>query len=80
MRTIPAGAKSDNFFNIPFELPKLNSNILEKKLLKNTSLINQKINYQNSKKEIFLIEDNFSIDKELIVAKVPEEKKQNIKL
>ena len=28
MRTIPAGAKSDNFSNIPFELPKLNSNIL----------------------------------------------------
>ena len=27
MRTIPAGAKSENFLNIPFELPKLNSNI-----------------------------------------------------
>ena len=75
MRTIPAGAKSDNFSNIPFELPKLNSNILEKNLLNNVSLVNEKINYQNSKKEIFLIEDNFSIDKELIVAKVPEEKK-----
>ena len=80
MRTIPAGAKSDNFSNIPFELPKLNSNILEKNLLNNVSLVNEKINYENSKKEIFLIEDNFSIDKELIVAKVPEEKKQNIKL
>ena len=78
MRTIPAGAKSDNFSNIPFELPKLNSNILEKNLLKNASLINEKINYQNSKKDIFLIEENFSIDKELIVAKVPEEKKQKI--
>ena len=78
MRTIPAGAKSDNFSNIPFELPKLNSNILEKNLLNNVSLVNEKINYQNSKKEIFLIEDNFSIDKELIVAKVPDEKKQKI--
>ena len=80
MRTIPAGAKSDNFYNIPFELPKLNSNILEKNLLNNVSLVNEKINYENSKKEIFLIEDNFSIDKELIVAKVPEEKKQKIQL
>ena len=80
MRTIPAGAKSDNFSYIPFELPKLNSNILEKNLLNNVSLINEKINYENSKKDIFLIEDNFSIDKELFVAKVPEEKKQNIKL
>jgi len=78
MRTIPAGAKSENFLNIPFELPKLNSNILEKKLLKNTSLIKEKINYQNSKNNTFLIEENFSIDKELIVAKVPEEKKQKI--
>ena len=80
MRTIPAGAKSDNFSNIPFELPKLNSNILEKNLLNNVSLVNEKINYENSKKEIFLIEDNFSIDKELIVAKVPVEKKENIQL
>ncbi len=80
MRTIPAGAKSDNFSNIPFELPKLNSNIIEKKHLDNTLLINQKINYQNSKNDIFLIEENFSIDKELIVAKVPEEKKQKIQL
>ena len=80
MRTIPAGAKSENFLNIPFELPKLNSNILEKKLLKNTSLIKEKINYQNSKNNNFLIEENFSVDKELIVAKVPEEKKQKIQL
>ena len=80
MRTIPAGAKSDNFSNIPFELPKLNSNILEKNFLNNVSLVNEKINYENSKKEIFLIEDNFSIDKELILAKVSEKKKQNIQL
>ena len=42
MRTIPAGAKSDNFSNIPFELPKLNSNILEKNLLNNVSLVKEK--------------------------------------
>ena len=80
MRTIPAGAKSENFSNIPFKLPKLSSNILEKNLLNNVSLINEKINYQNSKNDIFLIEENFSIDEELIVAKVPEEKKQKIQL
>ncbi len=80
MRTIPAGAKNENFLNIPFELPKLNSGVIEKKYLNNTSLINQKINYQNSKNNTFLIEENFSIDKELIVAKVPEDKKQKIQL
>ena len=42
MRSIPAGAKSEIFSNISFELPKLNSNILEKKLLKNTLLIKRK--------------------------------------
>jgi len=78
MRSIPAGAKSEIFSNISFELPKLNSNILEKKLLKNASLIKEKINYQNSKNNTFLIEENFSIDKELIAAKIPEEKKQKI--
>ncbi len=80
MRTIPAGAISENFFNMPYELPKLNSTLVEKKYLNNTSLINQKINYQNSKNNTFLIEENFSIDKELIVAKVPEDKKQKIQL
>ena len=80
MRTIPAGAKNENFSNLSFELPKLNSNILEKKLLKNVSLIKEKIDYQNSKNNTFLIEENFSIDKELIVAKVPEEEKQKIQL
>ncbi len=80
MRTIPAGAISENFFNMPYELPKLNSTLVEKKYLNNTSLINQKTNYQNSKNNTFLIEENFSIDKELIVAKVPEDKKQQIQL
>ena len=66
MRTIPAGAISENFFNMPYELPKLNSTLVEKKYLNNTSLINQKINYQNSKNNTFLIEENFSVDEELL--------------
>ena len=80
MRTMPAGAINEKFINMPYELPKLNSSLVEKKYLNNTLLINQKINYQNSKNNNFLIEENFSIDKELIVAKVPEETKQKIQL
>ena len=80
MRTIPVGAISEKFINMPYELSKLNSSLIEKKYLNNTSLINQKINYQNSKNNTFLIEENFSIDKELIVAKITEEKKQKTQL
>ena len=34
VRTIPAGAFSEKFYNIPYELPNLNSKLIEKKLLK----------------------------------------------
>ena len=33
MRTIPAGAISEKFINMPYELPKLNSSLFEKKYL-----------------------------------------------
>ena len=34
LRTAPAGAKSENFRNLPFELPSLNSDIFEEKFTK----------------------------------------------
>ena len=45
MRTIPVGAFSDNFSNISYKVPKLNSEIFEEKFLKN------KIKYKNTKKQ-----------------------------
>ena len=68
MRTIPAGAKSEFFSGISYELPKLNSNLIEKKFLNKSLLIDKKFKYQESKNEVFLIEENFTIDNELIVA------------
>jgi len=79
MRTLPAGAKGENFTNLPFELPNLNSAILEKKILNNALSINKKINYQKSKNYDFLIEENFTIDNELIIAKVVEKQSEKIK-
>ena len=35
IRTLPAGAKNENFIDLPFELPNLNSAILEKKIKNN---------------------------------------------
>ena len=79
IRTLPAGAKSENFTNLSFELPNLNSAILEKKILNNALSINKKINYQKSKNYDFLIEENFTIDNELIIAKVVEKQSEKIK-
>ncbi len=79
MRTLPAGAKNENFIDLPFELPNLNSSILEKKIIKNVLLPTKKqINYQKSKNYDFLIEENFTIDNELIVAKAVEKVKPKI--
>ena len=45
VRTLPVGALiSENFFNLPYEVPRLNSEIIEKKLL-------EKSDYRRIKKE-----------------------------
>ena len=70
IRTIPVGAKSENFTNIFIKLPKLNSNLLEKKFLNNITLSTSKKNdYQKLTNDLFLIEENFNIDNELIIRK-----------
>ena len=59
MRTLPAGAKNENFIDLPFELPNLNSTILEKKIANNILPSTKKqINYQESEIHDFLIEEN----------------------
>ena len=89
IRTIPVGAKSENFTNIFIKLPKLNSNLLEKKFLNNITLSTSKKNdYQKLTNDLFLIEENFNIDNELIinrdnkeeiiVAKAPKEELEKI--
>jgi len=55
MRTIPAGAISENFINIPYELPKLNSTLVEKKYLNNSSLLVKKeIDFQKLNKSLVI--------------------------
>ena len=56
VRTLPAGALSENFFNLPYAVPKLNSDIIGKKFLKNDLKIKK-----NFKKEA---------TEELFVAKI----------
>ena len=80
IRTLPAGAKSEKFIEVPFELPNLNSTILERKITKNVLLSIKKQN-KNQESEIndFLIEENFTTDNELIVAKVEEKQIEKAK-
>ena len=77
MRSIPVGAFSDNFSNISYKVPKLNSDILEKKYV-NDSL---KFDYENTEKAIIRkslkTKDPFDLDRaikekeeELIIAKI----------
>ena len=61
LRTVPAGAKSENFRNLPFELPSLNSDIFEEKFINKNLIVDE-----NSKNYDFLIEENFTIDNELV--------------
>ena len=105
VRTLPLGALSENFFNLPYEVPRLNSEIIEKKLLeksdyrrihkeiifKKTSKKKRKIekieqDIQNIQTQINKVQTEISEieskkrdqEKEIVIAKIPEEKKQKI--
>ena len=74
VRTLPAGAFSEKFKNISYELPKLNSELIEKKLLSNSLSISNKIDYQKPENEIIIKEKV----KKIVVAKVPEAELEKI--
>ena len=60
MRSIPVGAFSDNFSNISYKVPKLNSDVLEKKYI-NDSL---KFDYATTEKaNIHKTKDPFDLDR-----------------
>ncbi len=65
VRTIPAGAFSEKLFQTSFEIPKLNSELIEKKILNKSFLINNNTDYQNTKDKIIINETK-------IIAKTPE--------
>ena len=103
VRTLPVGALvSENFLNLPYEVPRLNSEIIEKRLLeksdyrrikkeiifKKTSKKERKIeqDIQNIQTQINKVQTEISEieskkrdqEKEIVIAKIPEEKKQKI--
>ena len=81
VRTIPAGALNDRLINISLEVPKLHSDLIQKKYLLDPLLINN--NKFNSKKiENLIIQRKEKIiekKQEIIVAKISEPEVQEIK-
>ena len=102
VRTLPAGAFSEKFKDMPFEIPRLNSGLVEEELLykadyrrinkeiifKRTSKKERKIeqDIQNIQTQINKVQTEISEieskkrdqEKEIVIAKIPEEKKQKI--
>ena len=68
VRTIPAGALSEKFDGISYELPKLNSELIEKKLLSNSLSISNKIDTKKLENEIIIKEKV----KKIVIAKTPQ--------
>ena len=69
VRTIPAGAFSEKLFQKYFEVPKLNSKLIEKKILNKSVLIVKKADYQNTKDKIIIREENiiFKTEEKLVI-------------
>ena len=85
VRTIPAGAFSEKLIQKSLEVPKLNSKLIEKKILNKSLLIAKNADYQNTKDKIIISEENIISKTELIekkepifIAKVPEKIIQEI--
>ena len=79
VRTIPAGAFSEKLFQTSFEVPKLNSNLIEKKILNKSLLVTKNADYQKTKDKIIISEENIISKTEIIekkeeifIAKAPE--------
>ena len=74
VRTIPAGALSEKFDGISYELPKLNSELIEKKLLSNSLSISNKIDTKKLENEIIIKEKV----KKIVIAKTPQTELEKI--
>ena len=66
IRTLPVGALvSENFFNLPYEVPKLNSEIIEKKLIRDLQKINKQYKNENTIEEEIIVANTYEKEKEI---------------
>jgi len=79
VRTVPAGAFSEKLFKNTFEVPKLNSQLIENKIINKAVLVSNNADYKNTIDKIIIKEENIISKNEIIkkkepifIAKVPE--------
>ena len=58
VRTLPAGAFSEKSFKSPFEVPKLNSQLIENKVINKDVLVTDNSDYKNTLDKIIIKEEN----------------------
>ena len=58
VRTLPAGAFSEKSFKKPFEVPKLNSQLIENKVINKDVLVTNNADYKNTLDKIIIKEEN----------------------
>ncbi len=73
VRTIPAGAFSEKLIQKSFEIPKLNSKLIEKKILNKTVLIAKNVDYQSTKDKIIISQENIISKTEAIEEVIEKE-------
>ncbi len=69
VRTVPAGAFSDKLFKNPFEVPKLNSQSIENKIINKAVLVSNNADYKNTIDKIIIKEENIISKNEIIKKK-----------
>ena len=64
VRTLPVGALSDNFADLPYDVPKLNSDLMGKKFIKNNLKIKKNFKDKAIEEESIakIIESDFSFN------------------
>ena len=79
VRTVPAGAFSEKSFKNSFEVPKLNSQLIENKIVNKAVLVSNNADYKNTIDKIIIKEENIISKNQIIkkkepifIAKVPE--------
>ena len=71
VRTVPAGAFSEKSFKNSFEVPKLNSKLIENKIINKAVLVSNNADYKNTIDKIIIKEENIISKNEIIKKKEP---------
>ena len=69
VRTVPAGASSEKSFKNSFEVPKLNSQSIENKIINKAVLVSNNADYKNTIDKIIIKEENIISKNEIIKKK-----------